>query len=269
MGSQSPFPRFFLIFLFFFFSSFFLRKPRSEKNLVLPGSFLRRLLALFFSRRFSSEKSPTITVARFFSFFFRQTTDLIVYVPLLTDFTRSHVLVSTVFTGFTVHPAVTGSSPCFSQKLFRAFAKADETEGSLLPIFFRHCATFFEFFAFKRSHPHFFDILQQIKVPKSPKGLPFQIFWHYETVQNYHFSCFFFENLKKSIFLVSKGSSLQFFDILQTGFSKSPKAPFHSFKRFSSLRYTTDFRRSRLVGLTAWIVAEVRTISGFFWFWGI
>ena len=40
--------------------------------------------------------------------FFRQTTDLIVYVPLFsTDFT--------------------GSSPCFSQKLFRAFAKANET----------------------------------------------------------------------------------------------------------------------------------------------
>ena len=41
-----------------------------------------------------------------------------------------------------MNPAVTGSSPCFSQKLFRAFAKVDETERS----FFRHCATFFLFF---------------------------------------------------------------------------------------------------------------------------
>ena len=36
---------------------------------------------IIFSRRFSSEKSPTITV----SSFFRQTTDLIVYVPLFTE----------------------------------------------------------------------------------------------------------------------------------------------------------------------------------------
>ena len=55
-----------------------------------------------------------------------------------------HFLVD--FTRFTVNPAVTGSSPCFSQKRFRAFAEADETEGSPLPIFFRHCATFFSIF---------------------------------------------------------------------------------------------------------------------------
>ena len=40
-----------------------------------------------------------------------------------------------------MNPAVTGPSPCFSQKLFRAFAKVDETEGSHLSIFFRHCAS--------------------------------------------------------------------------------------------------------------------------------
>ena len=38
-----------------------------------------------FSRRLSSEKSPTITVASFFFFFFRQTTELIAYVPLFTE----------------------------------------------------------------------------------------------------------------------------------------------------------------------------------------
>ena len=126
------------------------------------------------------EKSPTITVGSFFS------SDLIVYVPLFsTDFHR-----------LTVNPAVTGSSPCFSQKLFRAFAKANETEGSPLSIFSAVC----DFF---------------------------------------------------SIFFVSKGPPFIFFDILQqSGFSKSPKGPpFTGLKtlRFLSLRYSTDFRRCRLV----------------------
>ena len=94
--------------------------------------------------------------------FFRQTTDLIVYVPLFnTDFTR-----------FTVNPAVTGSSRCFSQKLFRAFAKADETEGPPLSNFFRHSATFRIFLPSKGPTFKFFEILQQTKVPKRPKGSP-------------------------------------------------------------------------------------------------
>ena len=39
-----------------------------------------------FSRRFSSEKCPTLTVASFFIIsFFRQTTDLIAYLPLFTE----------------------------------------------------------------------------------------------------------------------------------------------------------------------------------------
>ena len=63
-------------------------------------------------------------MTRFFFSFFRRTTDLTVYVPLFTDFTCSQVLVSTVFTRFTVNPAVTGSSPCLSQKLLRAIVLA-------------------------------------------------------------------------------------------------------------------------------------------------
>ena len=79
-------------------------------------------------------------------FFFRQTTDLIVYVPLFsTDFTR-----------FTVNPAVTGSSPCFSQKLFRAFTKAEETEGSPLSIFFSTVRFFFRIFSLQRVPPSSF-----------------------------------------------------------------------------------------------------------------
>ena len=78
--------------------------------------------------------APTWDVPVLFS---RQTTDLIAYVPLFsTDFTR-----------FTVNPAVTGSSPCFSQKLFRAFAKADETEGPLFQLqLFSALCDFFRIF---------------------------------------------------------------------------------------------------------------------------
>ena len=62
----------------------------------------------------------------------------------------------------------------------------------------------------------------------------------------------FFENFQifSKIFIVSEGSLLHFFDILQqTGFSKKPKAPSNNFKNFSflSLTYSADFRRSRLV----------------------
>ena len=161
------------------------------------------------------------------------------------------------FTRFTVNPAVTGSSPCFSQKLFRAFAKAEETEGSPLSIFFRHSVTFSISFCLQRVPPSsVFDILQQTKVPKSPKGLPFYVFRHYETVQNSNFSFFFRKlknsNLKKNRkFLCPKGPPFNLFDILQqTGFSKIPKGPpFTGLKtlRFLSLRYSSDLRRFRLV----------------------
>ena len=182
--------------------------------------------------------------------FFRQTTDLIVYVPLFTDFTRSPVLVSSLyFTRFTVNPAVTGSSPCFSQKLSSIFSALCDCFN-----FIRHCATFFRFFLPSKSPTlklFFFDILKQTKVPKSLKGLPFYVFRHYETVRNSHFS-FFFENKKNwKICLSPKGLPFNLFDILQqTGFSKSPKGPpFTGLKtlRFLSLRYSADFRRSRLV----------------------
>ena len=144
-----------------------------------------------FSRRFSCENSPTSTVTSFFSFF-RQTTDLIVYVPLFTDFTRSRVLVSTVFTRFTVNPAVTDSSLCFSQKFFRAIFWHCAT----LSIFFGTVRLFFDFFLVQRVlPPSFFDILQQTKVPTSQSVLPFHVIRHFETFRNSHF-LFFFRKLK-------------------------------------------------------------------------
>ena len=62
-----------------------------------------------------------------------------------------------------------------------------------LSFFFRHCATFLRFFfRLQRVPPSsFFDIFQQTKVPKSPKGLPFYVYRHYETVQNSFFVFFF------------------------------------------------------------------------------
>ena len=125
---------------------------------------------------------PTLTVASFFLFFSSDHRPHRVCTTFYRLHSRSHVLVST---RFTVNPAVTGSSPCFSQKLFRA-------------IFLALC----DFFS---------------KIFLSPKGPPFK-----------------------------------FFDILQqTGFSESRKGPpFNKFLKkcaFLSLRYSADFRRSRLV----------------------
>ena len=77
------------------------------------------------------EKCRSITVASFVLFFFRQITVFTLYVALFsTDFNR-----------FRGNLAVTCSGPSLSQKMFREFAKPDETEGS--PVnFVRHCATF-------------------------------------------------------------------------------------------------------------------------------
>ena len=91
--------------------------------------------------------------------------------------------------------------------------------------FFRHCATlsiffgtvrlFFEFFFVAKGPPFtFFDILQQIEVSKSPKGSPFLVFRHYETVSKISFFFFFrkfFQKIVKLNFLnVSKGSPSTF-----------------------------------------------------------
>ena len=149
--------------------------------LVKRARLLQWLVFLLLVRLFSSDHRPHRVCTIF------------------TDFTRSRVLVSTFFTRFTMNPAVTGSSPCFSQKLFRAIFFGTVR----LSHFFRSSATFFAIFlTIKGSHLQvFFEILQQTKVPKSPKRLHFYVIRHNETVQNFHFS-FCFENWKKiEIFL--------------------------------------------------------------------
>ena len=127
---------------------------------------------------FLGKKSPTLTVANFFSSDHRPHRVCTTFYRLHS---RSHVLVST---RFTVNPAVTGSSTWFSQKLFRA-------------IFFDTVQLFFDFFL-------------------SPKGPP-------------------------SSFLIFCN---------RLDFQKVERVPpLTNFKNcaFLSLRYSADFRRSRLV----------------------
>ena len=66
------------------------------------------------------------------------------------------------------------------------------------------------FFLSPKSPPFtFFDILQQIEVSKSPKGLPFQVFRHYETGSSFLFFDFsFFSRIY--FFNVWKGSPFNF-----------------------------------------------------------
>ena len=117
------------------------------------------------SRRFRT-KSTTLTMA---SFFVTPQTSSCMYYFLQTSLVHVYSSVHLVYG----NPAVTGSSPCLSQKNF----------------FEQFFSALCDFLAFKGSHTSsFFDILQQSKVTKSPKRLPFYVFRHYENVQNSHFS---------------------------------------------------------------------------------
>ena len=121
-----------------------------------------------------------------------------------------------------VSPGVTGSSPCFCQKLSSIFL-------ALFP------SSSFLIFCIK---------------PKSQKaqGVFHSMYFGAMRLFNILLLRFFFE--KQSIFLPPKCSPFNLFDILQqTAFSKSPKGPhFTGVKilRFLSLTYSADFRRSRL-----------------------
>ena len=110
--------------------------------LVINSLFLESV----FSRRFSREKCPTLTVAVFLLFF---SSDHRLH-------SRSHVLVST---RLMVNPAVTGSSPCFSQKQF--FSELGDSFN-----FFGTVRLFFEFFCRRNT----------MDVKKSQRVPPFTIF---------------------------------------------------------------------------------------------
>ena len=180
--------------------------------LQLTCILLLNTFSMHFSRRFSSEKSPTITVTSFF-LFFRQTTDLIAYVPLFTDLTRSRVLVSAVFTRFTVDPAVTGSSPCLSQNLFRA-------------IFFRHYATIFRIFLPSKGPT--FNFLIFCSKLQCQKAQRVSLFRYFGTMRLFKILIllFFQKFLKNSKIFFTKDPPFNLFDILQqTGFSKTRRVP--------------------------------------------
>ena len=120
------------------------------------------------SRCFSKKKCPTLTVASFFSFFSSDHRPHRVCTTFYRLHSRSHVLVST---RFTVNPAVTGSSPCFTQKLFRAIFFGTVR---LFQFFFGNVRLFFEIFLSPKGPPFmFFDIFQPTEVSKSPKSTPF------------------------------------------------------------------------------------------------
>ena len=144
-------------------------------------------ISLFLVGAFLEKRARLLQWLVFF-FFSRQTTGLIVYVPLFsTDFNR-----------FTAgNSAVMGSGPCFSQKLFWAIAKAGRLKGPLFH-FSLHCAIF--------SGKSFFVSEGRLHL--------FLIFCNKIDFQ--------------------KARSVPLFSILKT-------------LRFLSLRYSADFRRSRLV----------------------
>ena len=165
----------------------------------------------FFSRRFSSEKSPTIAVASFFSFFF--------FVRLFTH------RVCTTFL-WTIHfyqkysvldferiqrPLPWNAKP---RRVFLPIFWRYETFPAPFSDFLRHFSNFFK--VFKGSPLLFFGVLQLNGCWKSLKG-PFYIFRHYETVKNSHFS-FLLESFKKffeNFFMSQKSPPFEFFYILQ------------------------------------------------------
>ena len=107
----------------------------------------------------------------------------------------------------------------------------------IAPLFW-HYAIFFETFWIAPKGPPFicFDILQHNGCQKIPKGPPFHIFRHCDTVQKSHFKIFL-GNFKSP-----KGSPSIFFIFCN-------RLEFHKARRVPpfSLRYSADFGRSRLV----------------------
>ena len=134
---------------------------------------------LVFSRRFSSEKSPTITVASFF----RQTTDLIVYVPLFTETAKTTQAKSG-------QCKLSAKGPPFIFSLFYVTYKTGRDQRVPLLIFFGAANFFRKFLCLKRVPLRVFDILQQCML-MNPKGSPLFIFQHCAT---------FFERKKYEVF---------------------------------------------------------------------
>ena len=79
----------------------------------------------------------------------------------------------------------------FVYSIFNVRYKTGRTTGSPFDFFSALC-DFFSIFLSPKGPPFkIFDILQQTEDSKSPKGLPFLLFRHYETVSEFSFSVFF------------------------------------------------------------------------------
>ena len=111
--------------------------------------------ALIFSRRFSSEKCPTITVASFF--FVRPQTSPCMY----------HFLVQALI-GLWGTQRPRARVPGLARN-FRASAKADQTEWSPLSIFSALCDFFWKFFAFKGSPSSFVIFCNKLDFQKAQR----------------------------------------------------------------------------------------------------
>ena len=155
--------------LFTQMSIVFSRRFYSEKSLIITA-------ARFFSRRFSSEKCPTITVASFFSSDYNLT--------LIGSLFLKSKLLKLLPQGQARSAEISAKgSPLSFFTILTQPTKPDETKGSPLSIFFRHCATFFEnFFNVSKESPFrvFWYFATEYMLIK-PKGSPFYIFWYYAT----------------------------------------------------------------------------------------
>ena len=158
---------------------------------------LHMVLFGVFSRRFSREKCPTLTVASFFSFFFvRPQTSSRMYHFSQTSLSITCTRQYSVYGEPSGHGFESLLLPeTFSSNFFRHCAN--------LSIFFDTVRPFFSKFLFvaKGSPFKFFDFLQQTEVSKSPKGPPFLVFRHYETVSKLSFYVFFEKFFQKNFYI--------------------------------------------------------------------
>ena len=116
-----------------------------------------------------SQKVPDYYSVQIFPFFVRPQSSPCMY----------HFLVQTLI-GFRGNAAVTGSSPCFSQKLFRAFAKLGVSEGFLCRFFFGTVRFFCGMFLSTKVPLRFFFIFcNKLEFQKAPRVsfLPLLALW--------------------------------------------------------------------------------------------
>ena len=176
------------------------------------GNHITLRATLVFSRRFSSEKSPTITVASFF--FVRPHTSSCMY----------HFLVQTLL-GLRWTQRSRVRVLTLARNFFEHLRKRTRRKAALFQFFSALCDYFFDFFRLQRvPHSSFFWYFAANFYVS-----PFKYFGTMRLFKILIFRFFFRE------FFCLQRVSLNFFDILQqTGFSKSPKGLlFYSFENFA------------------------------------